>query len=268
MRYEVGDRWSAASEGVLAALRLSKSAQSADKVHFSDSAELSFWKFQKTVALYQLLAVTIDHYCALPIKSARFLSQFGGKLDQKSYLLAEKSLIGSLQSLITLPASAASPMIEDFARDHGQSLRRRENGSAAGSRSALSAGELGGLSQGFDEAALVGDAFARDVERRPMIHRRSHHRQADGDVHARFEAEHLDGTVALVVIHGDDDVVVAACREEEQRVRRQWTCARSSLGRAMPPPPASIFVGFFAAAEQPVFAGVRIDAANADARIA
>ena len=30
-------RWSAASEGVLAALRLSKSAQSADKVHFSDS---------------------------------------------------------------------------------------------------------------------------------------------------------------------------------------------------------------------------------------
>ena len=37
-----GERWSAASEGVLAALRLSKSAQSADKVHFSDSAELLF----------------------------------------------------------------------------------------------------------------------------------------------------------------------------------------------------------------------------------
>jgi hypothetical protein len=37
MRYEVRDRWSAASEGVLAALRLSKSTQSADKVHFSDS---------------------------------------------------------------------------------------------------------------------------------------------------------------------------------------------------------------------------------------
>jgi len=41
MRYEVRDRWSAAREGVLAALRLSKSTQSADKVHFSDSAELS-----------------------------------------------------------------------------------------------------------------------------------------------------------------------------------------------------------------------------------
>jgi len=35
-----GERWSAASEGVLAALRLSKSTQSADKVHFSDSSEL------------------------------------------------------------------------------------------------------------------------------------------------------------------------------------------------------------------------------------
>src|SRR5689334_5763584 len=33
------ERWSAASEGVLAALRLSKNAQSADKVHFSDSSE-------------------------------------------------------------------------------------------------------------------------------------------------------------------------------------------------------------------------------------
>jgi hypothetical protein len=32
--------WSAASEGVPAALRLSKSAQSADKVHFSDSTRL------------------------------------------------------------------------------------------------------------------------------------------------------------------------------------------------------------------------------------
>jgi hypothetical protein len=49
------------------------------------------------MALYQLLAVTIDHYCALPIKSGRFLSQIGGKLDQKSYLLAGISRIASLQ---------------------------------------------------------------------------------------------------------------------------------------------------------------------------
>jgi hypothetical protein len=43
-------------------------------------------EFQKNGALYQLLAVTTDQFCALPIKSARFLSQFAGKLDQKSYL--------------------------------------------------------------------------------------------------------------------------------------------------------------------------------------
>jgi hypothetical protein len=88
MRYEVGYRWSAASEGVLAALRLSKSTQSADKVHFSDSAELPFGA-PENVALYQLLAVTIAHYCALPIKSARFLSQSAGKLDQNCILWPE-----------------------------------------------------------------------------------------------------------------------------------------------------------------------------------
>jgi len=33
------ESWSAASEGVPAALRLSKSAQSADKVHFSDPSD-------------------------------------------------------------------------------------------------------------------------------------------------------------------------------------------------------------------------------------
>jgi hypothetical protein len=38
-----GRRRSAASEGVLAALRLSKSAQSADKVHFSDSSGCRFF---------------------------------------------------------------------------------------------------------------------------------------------------------------------------------------------------------------------------------
>src|SRR4051812_4394579 len=46
---EIG--WSAASEGVLAALRLSKSAQSADKVHFSDSEELSCWSSGKRCAV-------------------------------------------------------------------------------------------------------------------------------------------------------------------------------------------------------------------------
>jgi hypothetical protein len=43
----------------------------------------SLWEALEIGALYQLVAVTIDHYCALPIKSARFLSQFAGKLDQK-----------------------------------------------------------------------------------------------------------------------------------------------------------------------------------------
>jgi hypothetical protein len=75
------DRWSAASEGVLAALRLSKSAQSADKVHFSDSTKLP-WEASENFVLYQLLAVTTDQQCAVSIKSALFLSQLPEKLDK------------------------------------------------------------------------------------------------------------------------------------------------------------------------------------------
>jgi hypothetical protein len=86
MGYELGDRWSAASEGVLAALRLSKSAQSADKVHFSDSTEPPVFEVPEFFSLYQLLAVTIDQHCSVSIKSSRFLSYFGEELDQKSYL--------------------------------------------------------------------------------------------------------------------------------------------------------------------------------------
>ena len=58
-----GESWSAASEGVPAALRLSKSAQSADKVHFSDSSDPGYsdpgpWN---RVFRYHRVAVTIDH---------------------------------------------------------------------------------------------------------------------------------------------------------------------------------------------------------------
>jgi hypothetical protein len=58
------DRWSAASEGVPAALRLSKSAQSADKMHFSDSTGPFCIDPRKPVTITSVLALTIDHYCA------------------------------------------------------------------------------------------------------------------------------------------------------------------------------------------------------------
>ena len=56
-------RWSAASEGVLAALRLSKSAQSADNVHFSDSSDPAFLGKQalKPMCPYHEVSVTTDH---------------------------------------------------------------------------------------------------------------------------------------------------------------------------------------------------------------
>jgi hypothetical protein len=55
-----GESWSAASEGVPAALRLSKSAPSADKVHFSDPSD-PFQSPESIACPYHLVVVTIDH---------------------------------------------------------------------------------------------------------------------------------------------------------------------------------------------------------------
>ena len=118
-------------------------------------------------ASYQLLAITIDHYWALAIKSARFLAPFAEKRDQRSYLLVELARSGAYRD-----GNATGQRC--FTNDRGFRLRGRTE---------LPAGEFSGLAQGFDEAAFVGDAFACDVERRPMIDGSSHHRQADGDVH-------------------------------------------------------------------------------------
>jgi hypothetical protein len=78
----VSSRRSAASEGVLAALRLSKSTQSADKVHFSDSSELLRREFQNSAPPYQLVAVTNDQFSSGSVKSVRYLSQTIEMLDR------------------------------------------------------------------------------------------------------------------------------------------------------------------------------------------
>jgi hypothetical protein len=57
------ERWSAASEGVPAALRLSKSAQSADKVHFSDPSD-PLLSPESIACPYHVVAVTFDHFRA------------------------------------------------------------------------------------------------------------------------------------------------------------------------------------------------------------
>jgi len=121
-RYQGGDRWSAASEGVLAALRLSKSTQSADKVHFSDSAELPL--------------EAPGNHCAVSIVSGhnrsllRITNQISAlfitvrrKARPKIVFIGREFTSPEPTSLITLPASVALPMLGNFARDHGQPLQ-------------------------------------------------------------------------------------------------------------------------------------------------
>ncbi len=118
VRYETEDRWSAASEGVLAALRLSKSTQSADKVHFSDSAELSIWSSRKRCAVSIVSGHNRSLLRIINQTGALFIT-VGRKARSKIVFIGREFTNPEPTSLITLPASATSPMTEDFARDHG-----------------------------------------------------------------------------------------------------------------------------------------------------
>ena len=99
-----------------------------------------------------------------------------------------------------------------------------------------------------------------------MIDRGADRRQADRDVHTGLDAEHLDRAVPLIVIHGDHEVEVAAAGAEKQGVGRQRSfdvlAFRGARGDRR-----SDLLRFLAAAEQAVFAGVRVDRANADFRV-
>src|SRR5262249_927667 len=57
-----------------------------------------------------------------------------------------------------------------------------------------------------DHALRIGDAFARDVERRSVVHRRANDRQTERHVHGLPECEELHRNQALIVIAGDDGV--------------------------------------------------------------
>jgi hypothetical protein len=97
-----GRRRSAASEGVLAALRLSKSAQSADKVHFSDSSGCFFspeivLRVPFGSAHNRSLPGMIDHFGAISIIKDPVIRR-------KIVLMSPKIAEQEATRLITLPA--------------------------------------------------------------------------------------------------------------------------------------------------------------------
>jgi len=99
--------WSAASEGVPAALRLSKSTQSADKVHFSDSTRLP--GEPETFDRYHHIPVITAHIRACYINSDRFPSQ-NRHVAAKTGVFCPGKSQGDVTTVITLPARKILPV--------------------------------------------------------------------------------------------------------------------------------------------------------------
>ena len=74
-----------------------------------------------------------------------------------------------------------------------------------------------------EQASGIGASGAREVERRPMVDRRAHDRQAERHVDARAEARVLQHRQALIVIHREHRVGVAQAVRMKQRIGRQRT---------------------------------------------
>src|SRR3989344_5600775 len=124
--------------------------------------------------------------------------------------------------------------------------------------------QLRALAQRFEQAALVGNALAGDVEGGAVIDRGADHFQANGDVHTRLKPQHLYRTVALVVIHRHHQIEVTATGAEKQGVGRQRAGdIKAALLQQLHRRDDFFFL--FTVAEPAIFTGMRIDTAYADA---
>src|SRR5689334_12342641 len=127
-------------------------------------------------------------------------------------------------------------------------------------------GQVGGLAQRLDHAALVGLAGAGDVEGGAVVDAGADHRQAHGDVDACLEAEHLDRAVPLVVVHRHDEVEVPTAGAEEHGVGGERSEYVDALAARLLQSRGDLLL-LLAAAEEAVLPGVRVDAADRDAGV-
>ena len=156
-----------------------------------------------------------------------------------------------------------------------QAVHRQHPAHAAAARAARG-GEALGIFDRLDQAALVGDALAGDVEGGAVIDGGADDRQAERDVDAGqvlplagrridLEAEQLDRDVALVVVHGDHGVVLPGAQLDEDRVAGHRPDHVEPVAR-----PLSAMVGVgdvdVLPAEQAALAGMRIERRDGDPR--
>src|SRR4051812_34523770 len=80
--------------------------------------------------------------------------------------------------------------------------------------------ELDGKLERLNQAAGIGLAGAGQVERRAVVDRRAHERQAERDVDAAAEARVLQHRQSLVVVHGERAVGSLEALGYEKRVGR------------------------------------------------
>src|SRR6476620_5887202 len=85
------------------------------------------------------------------------------------------------------------------------------------------AGKLRGQQNRRNHALGIGNAKARDVERGPVIDRRPHERQTQGDIDRMAECNQLHRNQSLVVITADHDIELAATGSHEEGVGRKWS---------------------------------------------
>src|SRR2546427_12979143 len=83
----------------------------------------------------------------------------------------------------------------------------------------------------LDQAARVGLAGSRELERGAVIDRRTHERQAEGHVHAASEARVFEHREALVMVHGERAIGGAQPLRHEQRVSGNRATRRDARGR-------------------------------------
>src|SRR4029079_11039169 len=96
--------------------------------------------------------------------------------------------------------------------------------------SSLPGAQSPALRQGLDHATGLGNSLTCDIEGRSVIDGRADDGQADGDIDARLEAEHLDRNVSLIVVHRDDEYVIPTAGEEERGVSGQRPVHIDSFG--------------------------------------
>ena len=98
-----------------------------------------------------------------------------------------------------------------------------------------------------------------------MVDGCAHHGQSNRDVYTGLDAQHLDRSVTLVVVHGDDAIEVSARRPEEERIGRQRPFHLPSALQAFSNCRFDLLF-LFSVSEEAVLTGVRVDGADANAR--